>query len=179
LAGLLLAFILTFTSTAAYASESALPGDPLYGVKLGLEDVRLQLSSTAAGDRALLAEFADRRVSEIETLAHRGRWPDVEEALRAYPAVVDVLVSLSEDGSGVGAAQLSRHLVVLARVKENSPTEAQPALLRALERADHGRQEAERLRHTPGPRPTPRPGTHGTPGPKKTPPGQVGKDNDD
>jgi hypothetical protein len=179
LAGLLLAFALAFGSTAAYASESALPGDPLYAVKLGVEDIRLQLSPTTAGDRALLGEFADRRMNEIETLARRGRWADVELALRAYPAVVDVLVSLSEDGSEVEAAQLSRHVQVLTRVKANSPAEAQPGLLRALERADFGRQEVERRGHTPTPHPTPTPGAHEPRGPKKTPPGLEHKGNDD
>lgn len=179
LAGLLLIFVLAFGSTTAYASESALPGDPLYAVKRSLEDIRLQLSPTTAGDRALLGEFADRRVDEIETLAQRGRWADVDRALRAYPAVVDLLVSLSEDGSEVEAAQLSRHVQVLTRVKANSPAEAQPGLLRALERADFGRQEVERRGHTPTPHPTPTPGAHEPRGPKKTPPGQERKDNND
>src|SRR3990172_7135852 len=154
LAGLLLALTLTFGATAAYASEAALPGDVLYGVKRGLEDVQLILSTTAAGDSALVEHFADRRLDEIETLTGRGRWDDAERALQAYPEVVDELVALPQaDAVDSQAARLAHHLEVLRRVGEKTPAEAQPALLRALERADRGRQEVEGRRQDPQPIP--------------------------
>jgi len=179
LAGLLLALTLTFGATAAYASEAALPGDVLYGVKRGLEDVQLILSTTAAGDSALVEHFADRRLDEIETLTGRGRWDDAERALQAYPEVVDELVALPQaDAVDSQAARLAHHLEVLRRVGEKTPAEAQPALLRALERADRGRQEVERRRQDPQPTP---PGQKDAEddadrGPRRTPPGQERKD---
>ena len=179
LAGLLLVLTLTFGATAAYASEAALPGDALYGVKRGLEDVRLVLSTTAAGDSALVEHFADRRLDEIEALSGRGRWDDAERALQDYPQVVDELVALSQaDAVDSQAARLAHHLEVLLRVAEKTPAEAQPALQRALERADRGRQEVERRRQVPKPIP---PGQRDVEddsdrGPRKTPPGQERKD---
>jgi len=179
LAGLLLVLTLTFGATAAYASEAALPGDVLYGVKRGLEDVRLVLSTTAAGDSTLVEHFADRRLDEIEALTGRGRWDDAERALQAYPEVVDELVALSQAGAvDSQAARLAHHLEVLLRVAEKTPAEAQPALLRALERADRGRQEVERRRQDSKPIP---PGQRDAQddsdrGPRKTLPGQERKD---
>jgi len=179
LAGLLLVLTLTFGATAAYASEAALPGDVLYGVKRGLEDVQLVLSTTAAGDSALVEHFADRRVDEIEALTGRGRWDDAERALQAYPEVVDELVALSQaDAVDSQAARLGHHLEILRRVAEKTPAEAQPALLRALERADRGRQEVERRRHELKPSDDPQGQEEDDEGrgPKKTPPGQERKD---
>jgi hypothetical protein len=179
LAGLLLVLTLTFGATAAYASEAALPGDVLYGVKRGLEDVQMVLSATAAGDSALIERFADRRVDEIEALTGRGRWSDAERALQAYPEVVDEMLALSQaEDLDSQAARLSHHFEVFTRVRANAPLEAQPALLRALENADRGRQEVERRRHEPKPE---RPGqsqgdNNSDRGPKKTPPGQERKD---
>ena len=179
LAGLLLVLTLTFGATAAYASEAALPGDALYGVKRGLEDVQLLLSTTAAGDSALVEHFADRRLDEIEALTGRGRWEDAERALQAYPEVVDELLAVSQaDAVDSQAARLAHHLEVLRRVAEKTPAEAQPALLRALERADRGRQEVEGRRQDPQPIP---PGQRDAEddsdrGPRKTPPGQERKD---
>ena len=179
LAGLLLVLTLTFGATAAYASEAALPGDALYGVKRGLEDVQLLLSTTAAGDSALVEHFADRRLDEIEALTGRGRWEDAERALQAYPEVVDELLAVSQaDAVDSQAARLAHHLEVLLRVAEKTPAQAQPALLRALERADRGRQEEERRRQDPQPIP---PGQRDAEddsdrGPRKTPPGQERKD---
>ena len=178
LAGLVLALTLAFSATAAYASEAALPGDVLYGVKRGLEDVQLVLSATAAGDSGLIERFADRRVDEIETLTRRGRWGDAERALQAYPEVVDEMLAASQvEDLDSQAARLTRHLEVLIRVGANAPSEAQPALLRALENANRGRQEVERRRHEPKPVP---PGQmeaddDAERGPKKTPPGQESK----
>ena len=179
LAGLLLVLTLTFGASAAYASEAALPGDVLYGVKRGLEDVQLALSTTAAGDSDLVEHFADRRLDEIEALTGRGRWDDAERALQAYPEVVDELVALSQAGAvDSQAARLAHHLEVLLRVAEKTPAEAQPALLRALERADRGRQEVERRRQDSKPIP---PGQRDAQddsdrGPRKTLPGQERKD---
>jgi hypothetical protein len=178
LASFLLVFLMAVGGTTAYASEAALPGDILYGVKRGLEGVQLRLSTTAMGDSVLIERFADRRVEEIESLTARGRWADVAEALQAYPAIIDEMVAASQPNAlDSQAARLSHHLEVLTRVGANTPPQAQPALLRALEHADRGRREVERQRHEPKPVP---PGQieaddDSDRGPKKTPPGQERK----
>lgn len=175
LASFLLVLFMAVGGTTAYASEAALPGDVLYGVKRGLERVQLGLSITATGDSVLIERFADRRVEEIEALTARGRWADVAEALQAYPAMIDEVVAGSRSNDlDSQAARLNHHLEVLRRVEANTPPQARPALLRALEHADRGRLEVERRRLDP---------THIPPGqietddengqgPKKTPPGQ-------
>jgi hypothetical protein len=169
LAALAVAIVCTLGTTTAYASGGALPGDPLYAVKRGVEQARLVISTTEAGDAALMAAFADRRVAEIEQLAAFGRWDDVQAAVTDYPdlAGLDLLDADQVEG------QLRHHLEVLELVRSRAPQAAQAGLDRALERAARGRQDAERRRHEP--KPTESPSLEATPpadrGPKKTPPG--------
>lgn len=139
LAAIGLAVVLMGGTTAAYASEAALPGDPLYPVKRSLEAARLALSLTEEGDANLAAAFADRRLDEIESLSAVGRWGDVEEALGGYSEAVDRLAGLEAPEA---EASLTHHLEVLERVRSRAPDAAQPGLLRALERASHKKDEA-------------------------------------
>jgi len=67
----------------AYAAQGALPGDTLYGIKTGLEEAQLALSSTAAGDFELHMQFAAERLSEITALVAEGRYEDAEAAVDA------------------------------------------------------------------------------------------------
>lgn len=170
LAALAVGLVCTLGTTTAYAAGNALPGDPLYAVKRGVEQARLALSTTTAGDAALLSVFADRRVGEIERLAALGRWDDVESAVSAYP---DLVESLGDLEPARIEGELGHHLEVLERVRSQAPAAAQAGLDRALERATRGREEIERRRHEP--KPTDEPPVRETkpsePGPKKTPPG--------
>jgi hypothetical protein len=72
-AGLLLAFIL-LTGGAAFAAQSSLPGDPLYGLKRFTEQVQLSLGSTPT----LLEQFAKRRIDEIGQLLSLEQAAEVE-----------------------------------------------------------------------------------------------------
>lgn len=176
LATLAVALFCALGTTTAYASGEALPGDPLYAVKRGLENARLALSVTEAGDAALLAMYADRRLGEIERLAGVGRWNDVEAAVTDYPD----LAGLADLPPDEVEEQLTHHLEVLEQVRSRAPEAALAGLDRALERAARGRQDAERRRH--GPKAIETPVVEGTPpaerGPKKTPPGLERKGGD-
>ncbi|HSR24987.1 MAG TPA: DUF5667 domain-containing protein, partial [Candidatus Eisenbacteria bacterium] len=54
---------------AAVASTRALPGDPLYGLKRGIENVRLSLAGSDLSRGRDLLDQADHRLSEAEALA--------------------------------------------------------------------------------------------------------------
>lgn len=73
-------------ATAAFASQTSNPNDWLYPVKILTEDVRLSMASDARERLALLIEFSDRRMTEIDvanvdTVKSRLR-DQVDEALR-------------------------------------------------------------------------------------------------
>ncbi|HVW66275.1 MAG TPA: DUF5667 domain-containing protein [Candidatus Peribacteraceae bacterium] len=61
-------------SGISYAAESALPGDPLYGVKVHVnEAVQAGLAFSPAAKARVNAQIADERLHEAEQLAARGR----------------------------------------------------------------------------------------------------------
>ncbi|MDJ0385692.1 DUF5667 domain-containing protein [Streptomyces sp. G-G2] len=62
-------------SGVAAASTDALPGDSLYPVKLGMEDIRLDMADNDAGRGELYLDQASNRLSEARRLMERGRSP--------------------------------------------------------------------------------------------------------
>jgi hypothetical protein len=57
------------TAGTAYASQSSLPGDWLYPVKIGTENARLLLAVDSAGKARLNLQFAQTRLTEMNKLA--------------------------------------------------------------------------------------------------------------
>ncbi len=76
-ASLTLAFVLIGAGVVA-ASGSALPGDPLYGVKRAVENVRLSLAPDTASRDALTAQFYRERIDETTALLTAGQEAEVE-----------------------------------------------------------------------------------------------------
>jgi uncharacterized protein DUF5667 len=74
--------------TAAGASGSALPGDPLYAVKIGLENVQLTTTVDSAAHARLELRFADARLAEAQALFQRGRVQDGVQLIGRYDAAV-------------------------------------------------------------------------------------------
>jgi hypothetical protein len=60
-------------SGIAAASTNALPGDTLYGLKRGMEDLRLDLTGDDAARGKVLLDMASTRMQEARRLLERGR----------------------------------------------------------------------------------------------------------
>ncbi len=144
-----LVFLLAGGGTVA-ASSGAMPGDPLYSVKLATEQVRLFLATSDVARARLHAQFADTRVAEIVIMAGRGNSEAVEmltERLTNHleqivnlvggeeGAEIDVLVALLE-----GNAQ--RNQAALELALEEVPPQAIPALQHAMEMSRTGYERA-------------------------------------
>ena len=161
LASLLIALgLLAATVGGAYASTEALPGGPLYGLKVGLEQASLVISPTAAGDTDLLLRFAQRRLDEAQELISLGREADLELALEGYQRAVEgaLATALPDAASAerVGAA-LDANETALLRVLAGAPDKAKPKISEALEksreaknRLDRGEQGSDPDRVPPG-----------------------------
>jgi hypothetical protein len=54
------------------ASSGSMPDNPLYPVKLAVEQLRLNLTASPLEKAELYAEFSDRRVTEIVNMARKG-----------------------------------------------------------------------------------------------------------
>lgn len=68
IAVLLAVIFLGTVSASAYASRQALPGDPLYGIKIFLEEAQLSLTGDQTRDLELHLQFANNRVGELQTI---------------------------------------------------------------------------------------------------------------
>jgi hypothetical protein len=86
----LLRFILSFASlalaliiVALFASQQAIPGDPLYGFKRSVEDVRLSLASPAQEEQ-LRRAFEEERNREVYRMLDRGR-----DGVAGYTGIVE------------------------------------------------------------------------------------------
>jgi len=74
--------------TAAAASGGSLPGDPLYGLKLGVERAQLAVTLDAAARARLQAHFTDRRLDEARRLIAAGRVEDGVREIAQYDTAV-------------------------------------------------------------------------------------------
>ena len=74
--------------TAAAASDSSLPGDPLYGVKLAAEQAQLTIAFNAADRARLQLHFADVRLQDAQRLFAAGRKQDAVRLVNQYDAAI-------------------------------------------------------------------------------------------
>ena len=85
IASLVLAVTILVSSTGfAVASQNALPADPLYPLKIALEDLQLAFSIQDDDDARLLLRFSERRLEEADDLIAEERYDDLPISLDHY-----------------------------------------------------------------------------------------------
>jgi hypothetical protein len=153
-ASLLVAFVLMASGIGvASASASALPGDLLYGVKLGIEETRLAFSQNPVTDAELLIEFADTRLEEIIVLTETDRASDVDQALVGYEDIISRIINLSGEGDLDNETEtldkihfgLDHFQETLQRTLVNAPPSAINGLENAIEKSGHGKDVIEHI----------------------------------
>jgi hypothetical protein len=151
--------LLATSAGVASASTNTLPGDALYGVKRGIEEVRLAFTLSATGDAALLEGFADLRLDETEALLAADRQDDALLALEGYEEMVSRLTDLAGQAPLTDVpgslehlqTSLESHIQVLQRVRTQVPEKAQEAIDHAIERSSHGQEVIEQVRQGESP----------------------------
>jgi hypothetical protein len=78
---LALVLIIIVTGGTVFASSNSLPGDSLYGVKRGVENMRAAVSPN---DPALHLEFANQRLIEARTQLQMGKTEGAAQSLKEY-----------------------------------------------------------------------------------------------
>lgn len=137
--GVLYASLLTAMSVTAVgaASQDSLPGDALYGVKLQLEEIRMQIAPPGLRDD-LAAMALDARLREVELLAEAGRWALVDDAAaRAVQAENQLAAIIGSDATatanGRSEEAKQRHADKLSELIVTAPVDAKAGLERALQ----------------------------------------------
>jgi predicted transcriptional regulator len=155
MAGVILAVVLAVSGLgvgAAYASQSSLPGDTLYPLKLATEQAGMILSpdGPARAERAL--SFANKRMREMEALTQKGRSQDLELAVEQYGYALNMTLAMIEQTADRGLATENitalvaeatvRHLMVLDELWDMVPEEAKAAIAQARNVSETGRENA-------------------------------------
>jgi uncharacterized protein with HEPN domain len=133
-----------------YAAQGSLPGDALYPVKLGTEQVMMWLGDDAAkAERAL--SFAERRVGEMEALAEKGRSQDLDLAVEKYGYALSMTVAAmkrvrnrgpdAENVTARVAEAMAEHLPILDTLYDMVPDEAKAAIAYARNVAERWRED--------------------------------------
>jgi hypothetical protein len=151
--------LLTSSVSVAWASTDSLPGDTLYGVKRGIEEFRLAVAQEPWDDAALLREFTERRLDELEEVIAIDRSEDAALALEGYEEMLGRLIELSVAGDPSSwpepfedvLAGIDHHEQVLLDVKSKVPNHVQDKIDHALQSSSHGKQVIERLQQGENP----------------------------
>ena len=164
---LILVLTLTFGSIGvAQASQSTIPGDGLYGVKLTLEDAELAFSLSPAQSVRLHIKFIRRRVIEIQTLVLDNRLEFLNQAVTLYQKQIDqALANLKEATQRfpLQSIQLATELQdtlanqapLFAVLAETVPTNFRSELTRLQAATDNGISASNEVIHTANETPTP------------------------
>jgi RNA polymerase sigma-70 factor (ECF subfamily) len=127
----------------AYALSSSLPGDTLYPLKTSVENARAELTADPATLARLHIEFAARRLSEIRSLIHEGRYRDIAQAVSQFEIDIQKFTNLIEGLSqtdptqAVGVSEetaviLLGYDVILAQTFADVPGDIQPVIQHAI-----------------------------------------------
>lgn len=126
-------------STAAVAAAESLPGDPLYPVKLQVEEIRLEIAPPAMRTD-LMAMALDERLDELEALARAGRWSQVAAVAHTVAEAEERLAGARGAPGQAAVEELSKHAAVLEALVDTAPAAAQDGLHRAIQAANsHGK----------------------------------------
>jgi hypothetical protein len=137
MAGIILAVVLAISGAGigtVYASQSSLPGDTLYPVKMATEQAEMMFTGddVARAERAL--SFTDKRLKEMIALAEKGRPRDLDLAVQEYGYALGMALAMMERTADKGLAAgnitalvaeaTTRHLAILDDLWDMVPEEA-------------------------------------------------------
>ncbi len=155
MAGVILAVVLAVSALGVgttYASQSSLPGDALYPLKLATEQAGMVLSPDGAARVERALSFANKRMREMEALAQKGRSQDLELAVEQYGYAINITLSMIEQAADRGVATenitalvaeaTARHLSVLDEVWDVVPEETKAAVAHGRNVSETGRENA-------------------------------------
>jgi uncharacterized membrane protein YgcG len=145
-----LAVIASVLSGTAAAAQASLPDSSLYGVKLMLEDARLQLTNDPAQQAMLALAFAAERAREMERMAafHQAIGADVSLRLQNQLDAALRYAARASDSDLLRLLERARamtqdHERALAQARLQAQANSQAALLSAEQAMAQARQQAE------------------------------------
>jgi hypothetical protein len=173
LAGTLLAGVLLFALVFGVGQTAAasLPGEPLYGLKLMAEAMRLELTSDPEAMSGLTIDLLEERLEEITTMLGQGQAVTEHTASRAGEQLA-LAVQATQQVEGAAATRAMQRLSATLQTGQQSmvhflgslPESEQGPVQRLLREMQRVRRELNRAQEAPsGEQNRQREGTPGTP----------------
>jgi hypothetical protein len=145
---LLLLIAMVINSTVLTAKLS-IPGDPFYGTKLFLEDLRLAITFDQVSKTDLYIDYSRERTTELVGLVLEGDFEQLPAAAQRMETEIIASLHSLEDIRDVDTATensmvanlsdtLSNEVLMLNVLKKTSPTSAQPGIELAINVAQSG-----------------------------------------
>lgn len=162
LSALALAATLTVAAVAG-VSAAAMPGGPLYGPRLWLQQIALPADANSRAQERL--SEIDQRLSDADAATRAHDADGVAAALAAYgDAVEDAIRDAGGDAGRLAQLEaiLSGQLEHLQELRATIPAQSDAALTRAIERASDALDQVE-TEQGATPTTTPKPGHTGQP----------------
>jgi hypothetical protein len=134
---------LLLVAGAGSVAAGSVSGDPAFGLKRAVEEVRVALTFDDVERVRLLAEIADQRLSELEKVATRDdKAPTASEeyalAVTRFRDAVDALQQAAPEDKSVLAQDVAdaareKHEIILEQLKDRLSEKAKVSIDRALE----------------------------------------------
>jgi hypothetical protein len=151
---ILVVFLFAATSGVALASQSSLPGDTLYPVKIGLENVAVAITPSLSGAARLHIRYADRRMNEIQGLVLESRYQYIASTVDNFEKHVDAVVSILDRLAVKNPQQtkilaqeftqvITRQSAVMASLAVVVPESTRPEFARLAQISEEGVEAAQ------------------------------------
>lgn len=146
--------ICLFLASMALAQENPeiLPDSPLYQAKRQMETAELNAGLDPLQKATLHTKYAEERLQEIKTMVSKGKPEFVEGLVSDYGVALngamDEIDGAQAQGRDVNDAlnavesSTKKHTEVLMGILEKVPEQARPAITRAMETSQQGRNRA-------------------------------------
>ena len=146
----MLIFVIAGGSTV-YASQSSLPGDTLYPVKTGIENLQLAITTSPALKADLYLKFTQRRIDEVQREVKLNRNVSTETLVKVQQQFDDTLKELSNSNntkasndtlSRLSVATLNQQ-VELEQALAGAPQSSQPVIQQIIDQTRRGNTIAQ------------------------------------
>lgn len=109
---------------AVYASQSSLPGTPLYPVKIASEKVALNLAPTGQIKTSVATGMIDRRADEVNKLHQEGATEETKVAVKNYTQTVAEIKNTAQIDLDEVEQHLTKHQDLMSEVEKEEKQSA-------------------------------------------------------
>lgn len=152
IAALVLVFLLFGTSGLVLAASESKPGSLLYPIKQVVQDAKLAIATNPTAKALLHLEKAQDKVEEMQQAVFDTKTEHFEQNVQEYKESINKAVeetkeveTQKEDTAQTVNESLEKHTETLQQLQTIAPTQAQPALEKAIDASQKGQQQVQEV----------------------------------